>query len=177
MDEALIEQRVICRLCRFIFKVQVPALSPTAPNEDWAIEAQCPSCDRWGCFTPADTPEREPPRPDFDEDVSDEQTHALCERLFEPINKHRSHPAVRWFDRVSIGFFEDDRSEPDWPAPWWVYRFSRGRSAAYVWQDEGRWYVRRWHPLRGRGMPPWVRECDSFEAALDHLLEVRLPSN
>jgi hypothetical protein len=141
--------------------VRVPA------SEDWRVEAQCPSCESWACFTIADT--REPPAPDPAE--LDAEAQRLGELLWRPINAHRGHRAVAWMDRVGNGGFEDDHSAKPWPIPtFWVYRFTRGKEAAYIWQERDSWLVRGWHPLRGRREPPDVAEAFSFEAALDRLL-------
>ena len=138
------------------------------PAEDWRVEAQCPSCETWACFTVADT--RDPPLPDPAE--LDAATQRLGEQLWQPINEHRSHPAIAWVDRVGNGVFEDDHTAKPWPiSTFWVYRFTRGREAAYIWQEEDLWLVRGWHPLRSRRSPPEPVEVSSFEAALDRLLE------
>jgi hypothetical protein len=163
MGDTLINQLVDCRKCRYRFVVQI------APTRDWRVEAQCPVCEVWACFTVADTPERQPPPPDPEE--LDRATQRLGEQLWQPINAHSNHPSMVWFDRVGNGLFEDDYSSCCWPVPCWVYRFSRGNMAAYIWQKEDSWFVRGWHPRRGRNMPPDPAEVFSFEAALDRLLE------
>jgi len=161
MSEALEEQRVNCRRCRYRFPVQVQ------PGEGWRVEAQCPSCDTWACFTVADT--RDPPPRDPAELEAEAQR--LGEQLWSPINEHRDHPAIAWVDRVGNGGFEDDHTPKPWTIPtFWVYRFRRGKKAAYIWQEGGYWFVRRWYPLRGRH-PPEPAEVFSFEAALDQLVE------
>lgn len=162
MGETVAEQRVNCRRCRYRFRVEV------APRDDWRVEAQCPSCDSWGCFTLADT--HDLPRPDPAEHEAEVQR--VGELLWRPINEHRGHPAVAWLDRVGGGLFEDDYSPGCWPVPHWVYRFTRRESAAYIWQEGGSWFVRGWHPLRGRGSPPEPAEAFSFEAALDRLADL-----
>jgi hypothetical protein len=161
MGDALNGQRVNCRRCRYRFAVEVP------PSEDWRIEAQCPCCDGWACFTVADT--RDPPRPHPAE--LEAAAQRLGERLWQPINQNRGHPAVTCMDRVGNGVFEDDQSPLCWPVPCRVYRLIRGREAAYIWQEEGSWFVRRWHPLRSRRRAPEPSEVFSFEAGLDRLLE------
>src|SRR5438552_2093763 len=162
MSNTLIEQRLVCCLCRFCFVV------PIRPAEEWRVDAQCPSCEFSACFTVADTLERQPPLPDPKE--RDREVQQLGEHLWQPINAHRNHPTVAWLDRVGNGFFKDDKSECCWPVPWWVYRFTRERQAAYFWQEEDSWFVRGWHPLRGRGKPPEPAEVFTFESALDRLL-------
>jgi hypothetical protein len=161
MDDALIEQRVYCRRCRFRFPVHVETA------EDWQVEAQCPACDGWACFTTADT--RDPPKADPRELGAEAQR--LGEQLWQPINQHRGHPAVAWVDRVGNGMFEDDYTPKPWPVPTWVYRFLRANKAAYVWQEDNSWFVRGWHPMRSHRKPPEPAEVFSFEAALDRLLE------
>jgi hypothetical protein len=157
--KALAEQRVACSRCRYRFPVVV------STQDDWRVEAQCPCCDSWACFTAADT--RDPPRADPAE--LDAQTQRLGALLWQPINEHRSHPAVAWLDRVGNGVFEDDHARRCWPVPHWVYRFTRNGSAAYIWQEGDSWFVRRWHLLPGRDLPPDPVEVPSFEAALDRL--------
>jgi hypothetical protein len=159
VGEAVEEPRVICRRCRYRFRVEVAA------GDGWPVEAQCPSCEAWACFTAADT--QDPPRSDLAERVAEVQR--LGELLWRPINEHCGHPTVAWMDRVGNGMFEDDHSTICWPVPHWVYRFTRGASAAYVWQEGESWYVRDWHPLRGCGEPPGPAQVFSFEAALDRL--------
>lgn len=161
MSDTLTEKRVNCRRCRYQFPVQVPALG------DWLVEAQCPSCDNWDCFTEEDM--RDLPRPDPQE--LEAETQRLGERLWQPINKHRAHPAVAWMDWVSNGVFEDDHAKHCWPIPCWVYRFTRREETAYIWQEESCWFVRGWHPMRGRRKPPDPIEVFSFKSALDHLVE------
>jgi hypothetical protein len=161
MGDALKEQRVNCRRCRYRFAVQAPTL------DDWRVEAQCPACDGWACFTAADT--LPPPHPDPEE--LDAATQRLAQQLWQPINEHRSHPAIAWMDRVGNGMFEDDSSGESWPVPCWVYRFTHRAEGAYVWQEGGSWFVRGWHALRGGGEPPDPEEVFSFEAALDRLAE------
>jgi hypothetical protein len=160
MGEVFREQRVSCRWCRYRFPLQVPS------DEDWRVEAQCVICERWACFTIADT--RDPPRPDPAE--LEAAAQRLGEQLWRPINEHRSHPAVAWMDRVGNGGFEDDHTPKPWPIPtFWVYRFRRGKKAAYIWQEGDSWFVRGWHSLRGR-QPPDPAEVFSFDAALDRLV-------
>jgi hypothetical protein len=161
MGDDVTEMRVNCRQCRFSFPVQV------SPSEDWRVEAQCPSCDGWACYTIADT--RDPPRPDLRE--LETEVQRLGERLWQLINEHRNHPAVAWMDHVGNGMFEDDHSDISWPIPWHVYRFTRRAKAAYIWQEVGSWFVRGWHSTRSRRKPPEPAEVFSFEAALDRLLE------
>jgi hypothetical protein len=158
--EALREQWVNCSRCKYRLVVLVP------PGEDWRVEAQCPSCDAWACFTIANTPEREAPPPDPRE--REREIQRLGEQLWQPINEHRGHPAVAWIDRVGNGVFEDDHSERCWPIPSWVYRFTRKGRAADIWQKGGSWFVRGWHPLRGQ-RPPEPEEMFSFAEALDRL--------
>jgi hypothetical protein len=74
-------------------------------------------------------------------------------------------------EQIGNGVFEDDYSKACWPVPWWIYRFSRRDEVAYIWQEEGSWFVRGWHPRRGRRKPPDPSEAFSFEAALDRLVE------
>jgi hypothetical protein len=153
-------QRVNCRQCRYRFPVQV------MPCEDWKVEAQCPCCEVWACFTVADT--FDPPRPNPEESAA--QAQCLGEELWRPINDHRSHPATAWMDRVGNGMFEDDSTAKPFGIPtFWVYRFSRGKQAAYIWQEQGEWCVRGWHSLRGR-RPPEPSRVVSLEAALDVLV-------
>jgi hypothetical protein len=159
VDEAVAEQIVTCRRCRYRFRVE------TAAGGEWRVEAQCPSCEAWACFTPADT--QDPPRPDPAE--LDAEAQRLGEVLWRPVNDYRGHPAVAWLDRVGNGVFEDDHSQGCWPVPHWVYRFTRGGSAAYIWQERGSWFVRGWHPLRVCSCPPDPAAVFSFEAALDQL--------
>ena len=160
MSYGLIEQRVICPKCRFRQVVQVPSI------EGWRVDAQCPSCENWHCFTLADT--HEPPRCDAKLEAARQRLGA---QLWEPINEHRSHPAVAWVNKVGNGLFKDDFSEPCWPVPCWVYRFLRGLDAAYIWHEESTWFARGWHPMRSRRTPPDPSEVTSFGAALDRLLE------
>jgi hypothetical protein len=161
MGQVLREQRVSCRRCRYRFRVQVQ------PDEDWRVEAQCPCCDGWACFTLADT--RNPPKPDPRE--WEAATQRLGELLWRPINEHPSHPAVAWVDMIGNGGFEDDHTPKPWPIPtFWVYRFRRGKKAAYIWQEGDSWFVRGWHSLRGRRQPPDPAEVFSFEAALNRLV-------
>ena len=159
MGEALADQRVYCRQCRYRFRVEV------ATGVNWRVEAQCPSCDSWACFTVADT--HAPPRPDPAE--LDAEAQRLGELLWRPINEHRDHPAIAWMDRVGGGVFEDDYTQGCWPIRHWVYRFTRGSSSAYIRQEDGSWFVRGWHPLRGCCLPCEPAEVLSFEAALDRL--------
>jgi hypothetical protein len=159
MSEAFTEYQVSCRRCRYRFVVKGTA------TEDWAVKAECPSCESWACFTIADT--HDPARPDPIK--LDSATQQLGELLMRPINEHRGHPALAWMDRVGNGVFEDDSSRACWPVPQWVYRFTRGRAAAYIWQVEGSWFVRGWHPLRSRRRPPDPAKVVSFVAALDRL--------
>jgi hypothetical protein len=162
MSNAFVNQQVCCRRCRFRFTVQA------LPSQDWLVEAQCPSCDGWACFTDADTPERS--RPDPKRKDREAAAQRLGEQLRRPIDEHRAHPAVAWFDRVGNGLFEDDYTEHCWPIPWWVYRFTRRGEAAYVWQEEASWFVRDWHPLRGHREPPAAVDVFSFEDALGRLV-------
>ena len=68
--------------------------------------------------------------------------------------------------------FEDDHTTKPWPTPtFWVYRFTRGGEAAYVWQEGDSWLLSGWHPLRGGRRPPDPSEAFSFRGALDRLLE------
>ena len=155
------EKRVNCRLCRYRFLIRV------AQGEDWRVEAQCPSCEAWACFTIADT--HDSPKPDLRK--LEVEAQRLGEQLWRPINEHHGHPAVAWVDRVGNGVFEDDYSLKPWPIPTlWVYRFRRGNKAAYIWQEGEFWLVRRWHPLRDSRQPPEPIEVFSFEAALDRLV-------
>lgn len=102
----------------------------------------------------------------------DAEAQRLGEQLWLPINQHRGHPAVAWIDRVGNGGFEDDYTPTAWTVPtFWVYRFTRAKKAAYIWQEGDAWLVRGWHPMRGRREPPEPAEVFSFEAALDRLLE------
>jgi hypothetical protein len=156
---ATTEQRVVCPRCRFIFRVDILL------QDAWPVEAQCPCCDSWTCFT-GDI--LKPPPPSQAE--RDAEVQRFGELLWRPINEQRGHRALAWMDRVGNGIFEDDRSQHCWPVPHWIYRFSRGRSAAYIWQEDGSWFVRAWHPLRSRGSPPEPVEVISFEAALDRLV-------
>jgi hypothetical protein len=163
MDQAKQKVRVSCRWCGLRFSVEVQG------GEDWDVEAQCPCCDCWHCFNIADT--RCPPAPDPLERRA--ATQRLGEELWRPINEHRSHPAVEWFEKVGNGMFEDDYSSKPWHTPhFWVYRFRRGNEAAYLWQDGETWFVRCWHPLRGRQQPPEPTEVYSFEAGLDRLIQL-----
>lgn len=155
-------RRVECPRCRYLFSVEV------AEGADWQVEEQCPSCESRTLFTIENTPERQPPRPK-PEDLDLSQSSWVRE-LFAPINQHRSHAAVTWFDRVGNGGFEDEYA-PAWPIPWRVYRFRRGEQAAYAWQVEGVWFVRGWHQLRtGMKGPPERMAVASLEAALDRLV-------
>jgi hypothetical protein len=164
---ATLQQRVHCRRCRFRFLIQVPA------SEDWRIEAQCPSCDWSDGFTVADT--YEPPTPNLqDLDAAAQKVGSL---LWQPIDENQDHPALAWVDRVGNGMFGDDRSKICWPVPWTVYRFTRGTEAAYIWQENGSWFVRGWHPMRGRGNPPEPDEVHSFGAALDRLVAPTMNGN
>jgi hypothetical protein len=140
-------------------------LVEVAPGDDWRVEARCPSCESWDYFTAADT--QDPARPDPAEPEGEGQR--LGELLWRPINENRGHRALAWIDRVGNGVFEDDHSPSCWPAPHRVYRFTRRGLGAYIWQEGGSWYVRGWHPLRGRLSPPDPAKVFSFEAALDQL--------
>lgn len=159
MDQAVAEQRVFCSRCRYRFPVTAAAV------DGWSVEAQCPACESWACFTATDT--HEPPRPD--PAVYEAEAQRLEELLWRPINENHGHPAIVWMDRVGNGLFEDDHSRGCWPVPQWVYRFTRRGSAAYIWQVGSSWFARGWHPLRGRGSPPEPAEVFSFEAALNRL--------
>lgn len=165
MGEAFAEQRVYCRRCRYRFRVEV------ASEGSWLVEAQCPSCESWAGFTRADTRNLPPPDPTERE----AEVQRVGELLWRPVNDHRDHPAVAWMDRVGNGLFEDDYSPSCWPVPHCVYRLTRGSSAAYIWQAGGSWFVRGWHPLRGRHSPPEPSEVSSFPAALDRLAPVAEP--
>ena len=88
MSDAIEGQRVTCRRCRYWFPVQ------REPGEGWRVEAQCPSCDAWACFTVADTHDQPRPNPPDWERA----TQRLGERLWRPINENRDHPAVAWVD-------------------------------------------------------------------------------
>ena len=159
VGDAIAEELVNYCQCRYRFRVEV------APDTDWRIEAQCPSCESWASFTAADTLDL--PRPDPAELEAEAQR--LGELLWQPINEYRSHPAVAWMDRVGNGLFEDDHSPICWPLPHRVYRFTHGSSAAYIWQKGSSWFFRGWHSLRGRGPSPEPAEVFSFVAALDRL--------
>ena len=159
MGQTLREQRVTCHRCRYRFPVHVQ------PDEDWRVEAQCPSCEGWACFTVADTNNRAAPN----QQELDAATQRLGEQLWRPINQHRSHPATAWLDCVGNGVFEDDQTPKPWCIPTWVYRFRRGSQAAYIWQQGDCWLVRRWYSPRG-GQPPEPAELFSFAAALDVLV-------
>jgi hypothetical protein len=163
MRDTRIDHGVICPKCRYTLHVHI------SPDQEWLVEAQCPSCGTWHCFSITDIPERQPSPPDPEE--SDRATQRLGERLWQPINAHTNHPTLRWFDRVGNGLFEDDYSPCSWPVPCWVYRFSKERMAAYIWQEEGSWFVRTWHSIRSHRKPPDPTEVFSFEGALDRLLE------
>lgn len=161
MSVALQEQRVNCRRCRYRFPVHAQS------TEGWRVEAQCPICEAWACFTAADT--QDPPRPDPAE--LEQATQQIGERLWRPINENRGHAAVKWVDKVGNGLFEDDHTPMPWAMPTsGVYRFRRGTKAAYLWQEGGSWFVRGWYSLRGR-RPPEPAEVFSFEAGLDRLAE------
>jgi hypothetical protein len=151
--------------------VAVPADELGRPIEGWAVEAQCPSCEEWACFTADDTPERErkPTPEEIAEREAEFQRHAA--KLFEPIERNRGHPAVRWFEKIGNGMFEDEYGEFVWPVPWTVFRFRRGNLAAYVWEEDGRWHVRTWATLRREPREPAIREARTVEEALDHLTD------
>jgi hypothetical protein len=151
-------------MCRYLFTVQVPARGG-GPAEGWEVEAECPSCEATARFTIDDTPDRQPERRAFEPDPEGQKA---IDRLFEPIDRNRSHPAAGWFDRIANGFFDDDRGSPRWQEPWWVFRFRRGDEAAYLWLERDRCFLRPWGPMDGRGVPP-VRDVPSFEAGLDEL--------
>jgi hypothetical protein len=160
MDEALNEQRVYCRQCRFRFAVTVSS------SENWRVEAQCLSCEAWASFTAADTQGLPLPDP-AEREVEVQQIGKL---LWQPINEHHGHPSLAWMDGVGNGMFEDDYSDNRcWPVPHWIYRFIRGQSTAYIWQGENSWFVRGWHQLRDRRRPPEPVGVFSFVAALDWL--------
>jgi hypothetical protein len=134
------------------------------------IEAQCPSCEAWACFTIADTPERQPKSDPAAEAAREAALKQRAALLFQPIERNRSHPAVQWFEKIGNGFFEDEYAEPMWPVPSVVYRFRRDRRAAYVWEEDGSWQLRLWADL-GRSRPePDIRWAATFEDALDQLL-------
>src|SRR5262249_54955763 len=134
--------------------------------EDWRVEAECPSCANWACFTVADT--REAPVPD--PKARDEEIQRLGAQVWQPINEHRDHPAAAWIDRVGNGLWEDDYMHRPCPGPtYWVYRFKRGAEAAYIWQEDGCWFARGWYPQQGPGEPPDPSEVFSFLEGLDHL--------
>lgn len=154
-----VEHRVICRYCRYRFPVQASAA------ENWVAEVECPSCEKRYSATEADTRERPPPDPG----ELDAIVNRLGEVLWRPIRAHSDHPALAWFDRVGNGIFEDDHSQHCWPIPHWIYRFTRRRQAAYIWCEDGKWFVRAWHPMRGRRSTPTAAEVVSFPAALDSL--------
>ena len=159
VDEMVDELRVSCRRCRFRFPVEV------AVKDAWRVEAQCPSCEAWACFSAADT--QDLPRSDQTEREAEMQR--LRELLWLPINEHRGHPTIAWMDRVGNGLFEDDYSQGCWPVPHFVYRFTRRESAAYIWQEGCSWFVRGWHLLQCLHSPPEPAEVLSFEAALNWL--------
>ncbi len=164
MDAPLIDQRVSCRKCQFCFAVQL------SPIQGRWIESQCPACEVWACFTIADSPERQPSLPDSEElEERDRTIQRLGEQLWPPIKAYSNHPSVAWFDRIGNGVFADDHSRICWPASCWVYRFSRGGMAAYIWQEEESLFVRGWHPIGSRRSPPEPAEVFSFLAALNRL--------
>ena len=165
MDEEHIEERVICRRCRFRFPVDVSA------DDNWRVEAQCPSCESWACFTVADTKDPPPPGP-AELEAERQRVAEVTEMLRRPLNENRDHPAVALIDRIGNGLFEDDYTPSPWPIPTFcVYRFKNGNEFAYIWQEGGYWFVRGWHPLRGQSDPPDVVAAFTFEAALNRLLE------
>jgi hypothetical protein len=159
------QQRVNCRRCRYRFPIPVPL------SEGWRVEAQCPSCEDRAYFTVADTPERETPSPEREKanEEYERKIQRLGEQLSQPINANRDHPVVAWFVGVGNGMVKGDRTPIPWEFSCWVYGFSRGREAAYVWQQDHSWLVRGWHSKRGVGRPPDPTEVASFEAALDQL--------
>jgi hypothetical protein len=98
-----LSRRVICRRCRFIFTIDVPAQADGEEGEGLCFEAQCPSCDIWACFTVADTPECQPSRPSREELEEARRRQELPEQLLTPIRENRAHPAVARFDRIGNG--------------------------------------------------------------------------
>jgi hypothetical protein len=160
MGDGLQQQLQTCRRCRYRFSI------PVQTGEVLPIEVQCPCCEAWISSTLEDA--QDPPKPD------PQELRAAAQRigklLWQPINEHRAHPAVAWIDCVGNGVFHDDWSEISWPAPWTVYRFTRGPNAAYMWQEGDSWFVRGWYRLRGRRKPPEPVEVISFETALDRLV-------
>ena len=74
------------------------------------------------------------------------------------------------FDPVGNGLFEDDVTDKQWSIPCCVYRFRRGKVAAYVWNEAGEWLLRSWHPMSEQSSPPELLIVSSFEAALDRLM-------
>ncbi len=162
MSEELVDKQVICRRCRYRFTIQIPDAA------NWRFDAHCPSCEAWEHFTEADTRDLPP----ASQAEPNQQVQGLGELLWRPIQENHDHPAIGWFDRVGNGLFEDDYSGISWPYPHPIYRFSRERFAAYIWQVEGIWFVRGWHPLRESGPPPEARAVASLTAALELLAAV-----
>lgn len=156
-------QRVECPRCRHRFTLAVP----DGDGDDWECSERCPACDSATRFTIAHVPDR---APRLETEGVDPPLHPRLQAMVEPLERHHDHPAMAWFDRIGNGLFEDDRSADGWPTPGVVYRFQRGDRAAYVWQVEGVWFVRGWHPVRKRGMqPPRPVETATFVGALHRL--------
>jgi hypothetical protein len=160
VDQSQQKAQVECRKCRYRFPILADAV------EDGHVDAQCPSCEGWDCFTVADTQDLSTPDPA----ERDAEIQRLGEVLWRPINAHRSHPAVKWFEKVENGLFEDDYTSPPWRAPiFCVYRFRNEDEVAYLWQEADIWLVWGWHPLQGSKVPPEPVEAVSFEAGLDEI--------
>lgn len=94
--------------------------------------------------------------------------------MIEALSAHEGHPAREWCVGIGNGVFEDDNAVRDLPAPHPIYRFRRGKQAAYVWQAEDGWCVRPWQRMRGRVLNTIVRVAD-LGAALDELARPRRP--
>jgi hypothetical protein len=101
---------------------------------------------------------------------------ALARVLFHWIVLHRDHPAAAHFEMLGNGIFEDDHSlSGELPAPhFFIFRFTCGSHAAYVWRDGESWAVTSWRRIRG-GRRRNVEAVGSFRDALDRLLPLPRP--
>ena len=90
------------------------------------------------------------------------------------LDEYAGHAARPWFEKMGNGVFEDDYSTRGLPGPWWIYRFRRGSETAYLWEQDGKWWVRPWSDMR-RSRGARIEWVASLGAALDRLTAVRRP--